>query len=228
MTALAPVYIPASVSVLLADLVEPPVNPNKMEPDAFDRLQGLIAAKGFLQPILVRRLPSNGDIWQIVDGVHRSRAMRNLGALSIPAVDVTGMSDAECRALQIALNRLRGDLDLSEVARSLVELDGDGWTLAEMSLTGFSEVDITGLLQNANPSDEEIMEGSGAAPPEEPKPEGPAKPFLLELRFADRATFQRVNKALKQAGGKGNKDIVKGLLALLDGSLPPAIVTPRN
>ena len=97
--------------ILLRDADE---NPNKMEPEQLSMLAEAIRRKGFLQPILVRRVEGQ---YEIIDGHHRTRAAREVGLTEIPCLVATNCSDEDAAALRIGMNRFRGELDLAGTAR---------------------------------------------------------------------------------------------------------------
>lgn len=200
--------------VNVADLHEPAVNPNSLEPDKYEVLKQAIEAYGFLQPVLVRK-DSTGYV--IVDGVHRVRAARELGMVAVPAV-VNEMDEASARVVQVGMNRLRGELNINTVAQTLVELTSAGVGLDVLTLTGFSEAEITGLLAAIETPD--VLPGD-AAPPEALPNEDVLnpKPYVLELKFGTREELSRVKKALRSASGGGRTaSLEKGVLALIEGA----------
>jgi len=167
----------------------PTANPNVMEPHAFESLCKAIKTDGFLQPILV--VEEKGDLL-IVDGVHRSKAAVAVGLSQIPAVVAPDRNRAE--VLRLALNRLRGELDLSEVGRQLSMLIDEGYTPEELTLTGFASWEIDALLDTPTMDDE--LEGANAAPPQPPKP----KTYSLTIKFENESDRAYVKDALIKTG----------------------------
>jgi DNA modification methylase len=101
-----------------------------------------IQAFGFLVPVLV---DENG---LIVAGHGRYEAARLLGLETVPAIEVTGLSEAKRRALALADNKVAANagwdrarlaIELPELAELLV-LDGD------IAVTGFAAVEIDQLV----------------------------------------------------------------------------------
>lgn len=186
-------------------------NPNRLSPDKFEMLVGAIRRFGFLSPILVReRKDGVGHI--VVDGHHRLRAAQEIGLTEIPAV-VINKDEAESDALQIGMNRLRGDLDLTATAQILDRLRVDeGWTDEELSVLGFTEDELTALLSDELLADE--IPGSMEIPSSDEN-ENPL-PFVLELEFETREDLKEAKRKLKKAAGAAGS-LAAGLLNVLRG-----------
>lgn len=107
---------------LKIDKVEPnPTNPNELPEDKMDTLKQEIRESGFKQPILVREKEDSSG-WEIIDGEHRWRALRELGADSIPAV-VVEAGDDEAKIGTISMNLLRGEFIPIKLALLLADLN---------------------------------------------------------------------------------------------------------
>ena len=105
--------------VAIDRLVPSPHQPRKrMDEAAIAELAESIAAKGVLQPILVR--PS-GEGFEIVAGERRFRAARRAGLGSVPAV-VRDLDDRETLEVAIVENLQREDLNPVEEARAFKQL----------------------------------------------------------------------------------------------------------
>lgn len=182
------------------------VNPNKMEPERYELLVAGMKAHGFLQPILVEKV---GEQYLIRDGHHRWWAAREAGLTHVLAV-VAELGD-KAMGIALAMNRLRGDLDLSATAELIKELVIEtDWTTAQMSVnTGFTQGEIESLLERTAAS----VPNLGDLPSTDP--DAPVeKPFVLEVSFLDKSTYTLVKRKLKKAAGKGN-DLSVGLLNVL-------------
>lgn len=197
-------------------------NPNKMTDEQFALLVGAIKRVGMIQPLLVR-YPEDEPIsgrdgrgavaYQIVDGYHRWKASKEAGLKTVDCVVVESDED-EAIALQIGMNRLRGELDLHGVAVSLGELRADGWSELDMTLTGFElgEIkDLLGTLATGSPDD--LPKGAAASVESEEKPSDAPESFALEILFGSKKAMQGAKRKLKKLGGG---DLATGLLALLD------------
>ena len=192
-------------------------NPNKMDPERFVLLVAEMRDPdiGFLQPILARPGKTAGTV-EIIDGHHRFWAAQEAGLTHIQMILASNLSPAQAAGLAIGMNRLRGDLDITMAAQALRELEEDtGWNTDQMALlTGFTQTEISELLHDHNTAEvNELLEGAGHAPAEE-EPPPPSRPFTLEIRFADKASYQLAKRKLRKAAG-ASKDLSLGLLNVL-------------
>lgn len=103
------------------------IRPNPDQPrrafdeDALDELAASIAARGVLQPIVVRRV---GDGFQIVAGERRWRAAQRARLHEMPAI-VRTLSNSETLEIAIIENIQRADLNAIEEAEAYRRLMGD-------------------------------------------------------------------------------------------------------
>lgn len=204
--------IPAIQTIPISSLDEASDNENVMTAEQFDMLCEAIRSVGFLQPILVEQA---GDRWRIVDGAHRKRAAEQVGLTELPCV-VRDPADNRQVAVRIGMNKLRGQLDLAAVATSVANLHAEGWSVEDLSLTGFTTDELNHLLKSAHDMTEEDILSAPADVPDEP--EDPVeRPFVLELRFATKQELARAKRGLRKAVGRGG-DLAEGLIRLLDGA----------
>lgn len=208
--------VPEPTLIPLADVRDPTKNPNHMPQERFELLVSAIQAHGFLQPILVR--PDGGGGYRLIDGFHRCKAARMLGLTDVSAV-VVESEEAAAKVLQIGMNRLRGELNLSEVADVLVELSAGGMDVDALTTTGFSKEEIDGLMERAHPDEDDALGEDYSLDPSSADTTGNRneRPFVLELTFPDGATLKKVRRKLKKAAGKGNS-LEDGLINVLDGN----------
>jgi ParB family chromosome partitioning protein len=110
-----------------------PGNPRKhFDEAALDELAASIAARGVIQPIIVRPL-ENGRRYQLVAGERRWRAAQKARLHDIPAL-VRDLDDREVMALALIENLQREDLNPVEEARAYQRLaDDEGMTQAEIA-----------------------------------------------------------------------------------------------
>lgn len=188
-------------------------NPNAMSSEDYAQLIENIRRHGFLQPILVRR---DGETLHLVDGEHRMRAAKELGATQLPAV-ICDSDEHVAMALRIGMNKLRGMLDLSKVAQDAAKLFERGWTLEELKVTGYTSEELDDLISSTRPAEPEL----GAFDDDPLAPDEPGevadKPWELKLSFATKKERDRCKRALKKAAGDA-KDPGLGLLNLLESS----------
>ncbi len=209
-----------TASVDLSDVREPARNPNHMSADDFESLRLVIREKGFFQPPLLRRAPltdANGKTttWEIVDGVHRVRASLLEGLDRLDCV-CTDMDARTARVLQVTMNRLRGELNLTAVAETVRELVEADIPIPELALMGYREDELKAMLDATRGVDEEeVLASSGGVfddvDDEKPTP----KPYILELTFSTSAELRKVKRTLKKAG---SGDHAAGLLRLIEGA----------
>lgn len=171
-----------------------------------------VRREGLNSAVVARELP-NGVV-EIIDGVHRVRAAREAGVDQVAAYvyPLGACSDAQAAAMQIGFNRLRGELDLTAVARQLATWDLVAEDLAV--LAGYSDLEAQLLVDSLTPPTTDDLMGLDPTPEPAQESDGPAPVFELALRFASRAELQAVKKALRKSAGK-SKDMAKGLLATL-------------
>lgn len=218
---------PKLMNVKLDHLIDPVRNQNVMDPEQYKLLVAAIREVGFLQPILIREpakeetLPDEAsaarigaDLWfRIVDGVHRASAAREVGLTEVPCVIVDADADLAV-ALQIGMNRMRGELDLAAVAKDVASLSDAGWTVSDLTITGFSAEEVESLLTAVQPEEADLSNMSLAPQAEERAPEQEGSDIaILEIPFTDRKQMVSVKKKLRKVGGG---DLTVGLLRLLD------------
>ncbi|MGY6550760.1 MAG: ParB/RepB/Spo0J family partition protein [Erythrobacter sp.] len=127
---------PASQSPLrmiaVAAIKPLPGNPRKhFDEAALDELAASIAARGVIQPVIIRPVREGG--YQLVAGERRWRAAQKARLHEIPAL-VRELDDREVMALALIENLQREDLNPIEEARAYQRLsDDEGMTQAEIS-----------------------------------------------------------------------------------------------
>lgn len=186
-------------------------NPNRMDPKHFAALVAAMRRVGFLQPILVRELkPSEGRLThEIVDGHHRHDAAREAGITRVPAI-VVGYDADLAAALQIGMNRLRGELDILSCAQSMHSLQESGWSLEDLTLTGFDYDECRTMLElAASASDPEADLLS--EPVALPEKRGRGGKLVIELEFTSKEEMLETRKALR----KINPDLAQAVRLLI-------------
>lgn len=119
------------VSVIEAN----PWQPRKFFDDSdLELLKGSIRAYGVLSPVAVRAHPQTPGAYQLIAGERRTRASRQLGLATIPAV-VLEMTDAEMGAQALAENIVRADLTDYEIGLALAGLKDNFPDRLEMAET---------------------------------------------------------------------------------------------
>jgi ParB family chromosome partitioning protein len=138
----------------LSDIRPNPDQPRvRIEPDALAALSASIAARGVIQPLVVRQL--DDGTWEIIAGERRWRAAREAGLTHVPAL--VRSADARER-LEIALveNAIRADLDPMELANACATLVEDfGQTHQAVAETiGRSRPGVSNLVRLLELSDD--------------------------------------------------------------------------
>lgn len=188
-------------------------NPNRMLPGQYEVLVGAIKRFGFLSSILVRPNPA-GKGYQVVDGHHRLRAAQEIGLTEIPIIVKMDSDDGEANALQIGMNRLRGELDLSATAKIIEQLKSEeGWKSDDLMLLGFSEDELSALM-STDESFEDLPESMEL--PSDDTVSATPNPFVLEIEFENKEDLKEAKRKLKKAAGKTGS-LTIGLLNLLRG-----------
>lgn len=121
----------------LAQLAVAAIEPHPEQPRrhfddaALDELAASIAARGVIQPVIVRRLGEGR--YQLVAGERRWRAAQRAQLHEIPAL-IRDLSEREVMALALIENLQREDLNPVEEARAYQRLaEGEGLTQAEIA-----------------------------------------------------------------------------------------------
>lgn len=125
-----------------------PGNPNRMSKRNFVRLVRNIERSGRYEPLIVRR---QGDGFQIINGHHRYRALRELGYKSVDAI-VWDVDDAEADILLSTLNRLGGSDVLERKVALLDRLNRNMHTREMAKLLPFTRSQIERLKNLKIPS----------------------------------------------------------------------------
>ncbi len=121
------------LALLLIAAIEPhPDQPRRHFDDAaLDELAASIAARGVIQPVIVR--PQGAGRYQLVAGERRWRAAQRAQLHEIPAI-VRDLTDREVMALALIENLQREDLNPIEEARAYQRLaESEGMTQAEIA-----------------------------------------------------------------------------------------------
>ncbi|MBC2664534.1 ParB/RepB/Spo0J family partition protein [Novosphingobium flavum] len=128
----APARLSGLASLAVASIEPHPQQPRRhFDEAALDELAASIAARGVIQPVIVRPL-GNGR-YQLVAGERRWRAAQRAQLHEIPAL-VRDLSEREVMALALIENIQREDLNPIEEARAYQRLsESEGMTQAEIA-----------------------------------------------------------------------------------------------
>lgn len=106
-------------SIALDKLVAHPDNPNRMSKAKFAKLIRNIERTGRYEPLVVRPCPQEPEFFQIINGHHRWRALKELGYKTAEAL-VWDVNDQDTDILLATLNRL-GGLDVLDKKLALLK-----------------------------------------------------------------------------------------------------------
>lgn len=127
------------VSIKHSDIIPNDWNPNKQNERAFQAEIESITDNGFVQPMTVRKHPTQKTKYQIIDGYHRWLALGKIfedaklqtaplkaivTTKQIPCV-VIDVSEAQAKKLTIILNETRGRAELGELGMLLESIQVD-------------------------------------------------------------------------------------------------------
>jgi len=155
-------------TVRISDIEPDRKQPRKLfKDDALTSLSESIARHGVLQPLVVRRVKSDGNDnaaskllegkYSIISGERRWRASKLAGLTEVPVV-IKDISDSEAAAVMLVENLQREDLNPVEQAQGLKRLiDEFGLTQEETaSIVGISRPALTNSLRLLSLPDEVI------------------------------------------------------------------------
>lgn len=134
-------------TIQIADLKHPPYNPREIKREDIDALKRSIERFGLRGLITVNS--RKGREGFIIGGNMTVMALKELEWETIPKenVDSVDLSEKEEKALSLALNKIaqRRDWNDDKLAEIMAELNRSDF---DMTLTGFSEVEISNLLDS--------------------------------------------------------------------------------
>ncbi len=94
-------------SIPLEKLVAHPDSPNRMSKRIFAKLVRNIERTGRYEPLVVRPCPKQKDLYQLINGHHRCRALRELGYETADAM-IWDVDDHDTDLMLATINRLGG------------------------------------------------------------------------------------------------------------------------
>lgn len=109
-------------------------NPNFMTKEVFEKQKESLRHLGFLGSIIVRKINHTSCDYEIMDGEHRWKALKEEGATECPVeIIIEEVSDTDAQLLTILLNRLRGQDDIFKKAKILAALNEKQLSLLPMT-----------------------------------------------------------------------------------------------
>lgn len=109
-------------SIALDKLVPHPDNPNRMSKANLNKLVRNIKRSGLYEPLVVRTHPKDHSYFEIINGLHRCKALKELGYEEADCV-VWEMNDEQADILLATLNRLGGSDELGKKLKLLKRLN---------------------------------------------------------------------------------------------------------
>ena len=217
---------PTQLTVSISDIEETSSdeNPNLLSDQDFAGLCAAVSKLDFAQAVTLRQRP--GQQFDVVDGNHRLRAARVAGLTELPAlVYPESMTDAQLRALRLALNRWRGDPRPDVVAADLKFLHSEGWDRAELyAASGWdrSELDLllgdgvsggeggAGDLASSLPDPDSGGSGAGTSPSERTE-DSPSLEIICSTPAATKELRDLMGRAAKRANARGKYRLEKAV-----------------
>ena len=216
---------PTQLTISISDVTETPEgeNCNQLSDSDFAGLCAAVSKLDFAQAVTLRQRP--GQQFDVVDGNHRLRAARVAGLTELPAlVYPESMTDAQLRALRLALNRWRGDPRPDVVAADLKFLHSEGWDRAELyAASGWdrSELDLllgdgvsgdegAGDLASSLPDPDGGGSGPGASPSERTE-DSPSLEIICSTPAATKELRDLMGRAAKRANARGKYRLEKAV-----------------
>ena len=140
---------PETETIAVASLVLDEHNPRTMPAKQLADLRRSLERFGVVEPIVARRSDR-----LVIGGHQRIEAARALGLEAVPVICWEG-SDAEARALNLALNKIDGDWDRTKLAQALADLAAvesfedalKGFDPALTELAGFDAGEVLAALE---------------------------------------------------------------------------------
>lgn len=127
-----------------------PKNPRWMPESQLDALTQSLQEFGLVEPIIV-----NTRTNQIVGGHQRVAAAQKAGYENLEAVIIDVTPEKEL-ALNLLLNKVKGDWDYDKLAECLSEL-----SLEDFNVTGFSQSEAEAIIQSIADEGEALLGNSG-------------------------------------------------------------------
>ena len=88
------------------------------DPEGLDSLAESIKTVGLQHPLVVRQVPDEPDVFEVVEGSRRLRALKKLGHTTIEC-RIAEMDDRQALVASIHENMWRGDITAAELSRSI-------------------------------------------------------------------------------------------------------------
>jgi ParB/RepB/Spo0J family partition protein len=175
------------VSLPLCQLYPHPDNANRMSKVKFNKLIDHLEATGQYEPLVVRKHPTKVNSWQLLNGHHRLRALRQLKHARVDCV-VFAADDEQARLYLLNLNRLVGRDNVYKKAK-----------LIEQLCRCYAPRDLAKRLGESKTAIEKLARLSK----DQPLPKTHQKPFLLPMTFfMTESQHATITRAFAKANGE--------------------------
>src|SRR5687768_11142548 len=88
------------------------------DPAGLDSLAESIKTIGLQHPLVVRQVPDEPDVYEVIEGSRRLRALKKLGYTTIEC-RIAVMDDQQALVASIHENMWRGDITAAELSRAI-------------------------------------------------------------------------------------------------------------
>jgi hypothetical protein len=198
--------------VAISHIHENAWNPNEMNEAMFRKLKNGIVAFGFVDPILVRKRKKGG--YEIIDGEHRLKAMKELGRKTIAVKCIReSVSDADAQALTLTCNKVQGQHNAIAEAKILAALHKQeaGFFDETMGVLPYSKVETDVLISFIKEYDIDQFAGATFSP-ELPAEKDWVSGFTSQLGKAQKAA----NEILVEESDKEAQRILHEFSRIVD------------
>src|SRR5688500_4276175 len=119
MLQIEPPLMRRSAKIRVEDLRVSPFNVRlEADPEGLDALTESIKIVGLQNPLVVRQVPDEPDVSEVIEGSRRLRALKKLGYTNIEC-RVAEMDDQQALVASILENMYRGDVTAAELGRAI-------------------------------------------------------------------------------------------------------------
>lgn len=177
--------------VPITDLIPYENNAKEHTPEHITQIIRSIREFGFNDPIAIDETNT------IIEGHGRYEALKELNYKEVPCIRLTGLSEAQIRAYNIAHNKLtlNSGFDLDKLEKEFLDIPED-----LLKVTGFEDWEIDSILKRSEPEEEEYEEREES------------EKYCLKI-FIDKKHRTAINEYIED---NGQDVIIEQILALVE------------